>query len=234
MPHHVVNYCTTSSKVCIPSGVSAKIEMSSMQPIIFTFYYQSRLRGPMSLLSVFNSVQVWQLQCTFLQMHLLIKFKSSKFFFNAFIYFSFFACQLFLVFGYAGVGDSSFLMKGTFCFLTGQFWYSKSHLKWQFRVAKAQSSKLKVQSSNLKAQILYREPFRVSYIKSNEDSPCEAAAFKLQILTKFVQWRQTTPEETVRTARQHSMSTVTGVFWHLLRYELTRMRLNLSHFQRIW
>jgi len=150
MPHHVVNYCTTSSKVCIPSGVSAKIEMLSMQPIIFAFYYQARLRGPMSLLSVFNSVQVWQLQCTFLQKHFLIKFKSPKFFLMACIYFSFFACQLFLVFGYAGVGDSSFLMKGTFSFLTGQFWYSQSHMEWQFRVAKAQSSKLKAQSSKLR------------------------------------------------------------------------------------
>jgi len=33
MPHHVVNFCTTSSKVCLPSGVSANIEMSSMKPM---------------------------------------------------------------------------------------------------------------------------------------------------------------------------------------------------------
>ena len=35
--HHVVNSCTTSSKVCIPSGpsgFSAKIEMSSMKPML--------------------------------------------------------------------------------------------------------------------------------------------------------------------------------------------------------
>ena len=31
MPHHVVNSCTTSSKSCTPSGVSAKIEMSSIK-----------------------------------------------------------------------------------------------------------------------------------------------------------------------------------------------------------
>jgi len=30
-PHHVVNSCTTTSKGCIPFGVSAKIEMSSMK-----------------------------------------------------------------------------------------------------------------------------------------------------------------------------------------------------------
>jgi len=33
MPHHVVNSCTTFSKVCIPSGVSAKIEMSSISEV---------------------------------------------------------------------------------------------------------------------------------------------------------------------------------------------------------
>jgi len=37
MPHHVVNSCTTSSKVCIPSGVSAKIEILSMNPMLLNW-----------------------------------------------------------------------------------------------------------------------------------------------------------------------------------------------------
>jgi len=34
IPHHVVNSCTMSSKVCIPSGVSAKFQMSSIKPML--------------------------------------------------------------------------------------------------------------------------------------------------------------------------------------------------------
>jgi len=40
-------------------------------------------------------------------------------FFLRFAFFLFFSCQLFLVSGYVGVEDSSFLMKGNFFFLTG-------------------------------------------------------------------------------------------------------------------
>jgi len=37
MPHHAVKSCTESSKVCIPSGVSAKIKMSSMKPMLLNW-----------------------------------------------------------------------------------------------------------------------------------------------------------------------------------------------------
>jgi len=49
----------------------------------------------------------------------LIERNGPRFFFEVCIYFLFSACQLFLVSGYVGVEDSSFLMKGTFSFLTG-------------------------------------------------------------------------------------------------------------------
>jgi len=50
----------------------------------------------------------------------LIKLNGSRFFFRFVFVFNFFECQLFLVFGYVGVDNSSFLMKGMlFYFLTG-------------------------------------------------------------------------------------------------------------------
>ena len=49
----------------------------------------------------------------------LIDLNCSRFFLKICVYIWFFECQLFLVSGYVGVGNSSFLMKGIFYFLTG-------------------------------------------------------------------------------------------------------------------
>ena len=58
---------------------------------------------------------------TFVLRHFLIKLNGPRFFFQVCIYLLFSAGQLFLVSGYVGFEDSSFLMKGTFFLLTGTF-----------------------------------------------------------------------------------------------------------------
>ena len=41
IPHQAINSCTTFSSFCIPSGVSAKIEISFINPILLSFYPSS-------------------------------------------------------------------------------------------------------------------------------------------------------------------------------------------------
>jgi len=47
IPHQAVNSCTTFSSFCMPSGVSAKIEISSMNPMLLNWWpFSSRWLSP--------------------------------------------------------------------------------------------------------------------------------------------------------------------------------------------